>query len=57
MATGEIGHRAGRICHLNNLAVLLGRKLKWDPVKERGIGDDEANALLAPKRRAPWRLG
>jgi predicted dehydrogenase len=57
MATAEIGHRTGTICHLNNIAMLLGRKLKWDPVKEQVLGDDEANALLTPKMRAPWRLG
>jgi predicted dehydrogenase len=56
MATAEIGHRTATICHLNNIAMLLGRKLKWDPVKEKVIGDDEANALLTPKMRAPWHL-
>ncbi|NQT37380.1 MAG: Gfo/Idh/MocA family oxidoreductase, partial [Planctomycetes bacterium] len=57
MATAEIGHRTGSICHLNNIAMQLGRKLKWDPVTERVSGDDEANALLTPKMRAPWSLG
>jgi hypothetical protein len=56
MATAEIGHRTGTICHLNNIAMLVGRTLKWDPIKERVIGDDEANALLTPKMRAPWHL-
>jgi len=55
-ATAEIGHRTGSICHLNNIAMLVGRKLKWDPVKEQIIGDDEANALVTPKMRSPWRL-
>jgi len=36
--------------------MLVGRKLKWDPVKEQIIGDDEANALVTPKMRSPWRL-
>ena len=39
-ANGEIGHRTGRICHLNNIAMLLGRKLKWDPAGEQVLGDD-----------------
>jgi len=55
-ATAEIGHRTGTICHLNNIAMALGRKLKWDPAKERVIGDDEANRLLTPQMRAPWKL-
>lgn len=55
-ATAEIGHRTATICHLNNLAIQLGRPLKWDPVKEQVEGDDEANALLTPKMRAPWSL-
>ena len=57
MATAEIGHRTGTICDLNDIAMLLGRKLKWDPVKEQVLGDDEANTLLTPKMRAPWPLG
>ena len=56
MATAEIGHRTATLCHLNNIAMLVGRKLKWDPVREQIIGDDEAAALLTPKMRPPWRL-
>jgi len=55
-ATAEIGHRTATICHLNNLAIQLGRTLKWDPVAEQVEGDDQANALLTPKMRAPWSL-
>ncbi len=55
-ATGEIGHRSASICHLNNIAMLLGRKLKWDPVRERFADDAQANRLLTPTMRAPWKL-
>jgi predicted dehydrogenase len=55
-ATAEIGHRTATICHLNNLAIQLGRPLKWDPVAEQVIDDAEANGLLTPKMRAPWSL-
>ena len=34
----------------------LPRRLRWDPEKERFIGDDEANALLSRPQRAPYRL-
>ena len=56
LAHEEIGHRTATICHLNNLAMALGRKLKWDPVKEQVVNDPEANALLTPKMRSPWHL-
>ncbi len=55
-ATAEIGHRTATICHLNNLAIQLGRPLKWDPVKEEVVNDPEANVLLTPKLRTPWSL-
>ena len=56
MATAEIGHRTGTICHLNNISMTLRRPLKWDPVNEVVINDAEANALLQPKMREPWSL-
>ena len=56
VASGEIGHRTGTICHLNNIAMKLGRPLKWNPEAEKFINDDEANRLLAPPKRA-WLGG
>lgn len=55
-AGGEIGHRTATICHLNNIAMKLGRKLKWDPEKEVFIDDDEANKLVKPEMRPPYVL-
>jgi len=55
-ATAEIGHRSATICHLLNIAMLTGRKLKWDPVKEQVIGDEEANNMLFRPMRSPWRV-
>ena len=55
-APPEVGHSSGTICHLNNIAMLLGRKLKWDPEKEQFINDDEANRMLVRSMRAPWRV-
>jgi hypothetical protein len=52
----DIGHRVSTVCHLANIAIKLGRKLKWDPKHERFIGDDEANKLLDRPRRDPWQL-
>jgi len=55
-APAEVGHRSATICHLTNIAMLLGRRLRWDPVKEMVLGDDEANCMLARPMRSPWTL-
>jgi predicted dehydrogenase len=55
-AGGEVGHRTATLCQLNCIAMRLGRSLKWDPVVERVIDDEEANQYLVPKMRAPWSL-
>lgn len=52
----DIGHRVSTVCHLANLAIKLGRKLKWDPMLEEFVGDAEANKLLGRPRRDPWQL-
>ena len=52
----EIGHRSVTICHMGNISMRLGRPLKWDPVKEEFIGDEEANAMISRPKRAPWHL-
>ncbi len=56
VANAEIGHRTVTVCHTATIAMLLGRPLKWDPVKEQFIGDDEANGYLGRSYREPWRL-
>lgn len=57
VADVEVGHRTATVCHLGNMAVRLGRKIAWDPVKEQIAGDAEAAAMLSRPYRAPWRLG
>jgi len=52
----EIGHRVTTWSHLGNIAYLLGRKVQWDPAKERFVGDEEANRMLDAPYREPWRL-
>ena len=52
----EPAHRSSSIGFLGEIACRLGRKLRWDPVKERFPDDDEANALLSRPMRAPWKL-
>ena len=57
VAPVEAAHRTISICHLANIAIRLGRKtLKWDPKRERIIGDKEANKYLSRPMRGKWKL-
>ncbi|WZO98024.1 Gfo/Idh/MocA family oxidoreductase [Isosphaeraceae bacterium EP7] len=56
-APAEIAHRSITVCHLGNIAMRLGRdRLRWDPVAEKILGDDEAAAMLSRPYRSPWTL-
>lgn len=55
-APAEIGHRTATICHLGNLALVLGRPLQWDPEKEEFVGDEQANRMRFRAMRRPWNL-
>jgi hypothetical protein len=52
----EVGHRCASLCHIGNIAMRLGRKLRWDPAKEAFVGDPEADLLRSRPMRAPWTL-
>jgi len=52
----EIGHRSATVCHLGNIAVRLGRKVRWDPKSERIVGDEAAAAMLSRPYRSPWTI-
>jgi hypothetical protein len=41
---------------LANIAIRVGRRIRYDPVREQIIGDEEANRLVMPPLRAPWHL-
>ena len=56
VADVEIGHRTATVCHLGNIAIRLGRKITWDPVREQIVGDAQAAAMLSRPYRAPWKL-
>ena len=49
-------HRTMTACHLCNIAILLKRKLRWDPDKEDFIGDEQASALRSRPQRAPYAI-
>jgi hypothetical protein len=48
--------RTATLLHLANIAIRMGRKIRYDPVKEQIVGDDEANRLVNQPMRAPWHL-
>ncbi len=52
----EIGQRCFTIAHIGNIAMILGKKLKWDPQAERFTNSDEANRMLGRAMRSPWHL-
>ncbi len=52
----EVGHRSISVGLLGEIAMLTGRKIKWDPDTEQIIGDPGASALLVRSYREPWQL-
>lgn len=56
VAHEEIGHRTASLCHLVNIAMRVGRPLKWDPVRETILNDPEADRLMRRPMRSPWRM-
>jgi len=44
-------HQSVSTCHLGNIAMRLGRPLKWDPVQERFLGDKQADTWLKREQR------
>ncbi|MBL4884145.1 MAG: gfo/Idh/MocA family oxidoreductase, partial [Planctomycetaceae bacterium] len=49
-------NRMLEICHLSNIAMRLGRAVKWDPSKREIIGDDQANAFLSREYRKGYEI-
>jgi myo-inositol 2-dehydrogenase / D-chiro-inositol 1-dehydrogenase len=49
-------HRTVSACHLGNISIRLGRKLRWNPEQEIFVGDDEANTWLRREQRKPYQV-
>jgi predicted dehydrogenase len=47
-------HRVATVCHLANISLRLGRKIRWDAEREEVVGDAAAGRWLARPYRAPW---
>ena len=54
IAPAEIAHRSISLAHLGNIAMLVGRDLKWDPDREQILDDPGANDRLSRAHRQPW---
>ena len=46
--------RTATACHLANVAMRVGRVVRWDAAANDVAGDAEASALLTKAYRAPW---
>jgi predicted dehydrogenase len=49
-------HRALTTCHLANIALRLNREIKWDPVAEKIIADDEAQSFTRREQRQGYEI-
>lgn len=52
----DIAVRSDALCHLEQIAIKLRRKLHWDPIQQTFANDDEANRMLDRPMRAPWKI-
>ena len=41
-------------CHMANIAMLLGHKVRWDLARQQFIDDSDANALMSRPQRQPY---
>lgn len=54
IAPVEVAHRSCSACLLGHIAMKLPGKLQWDPVNERFLNNDQANAMLSRPQRYPY---
>jgi predicted dehydrogenase len=50
----ESAHYSSALAHLGNIAFRLGRRLEFDPKREKFVSDPEADAMLTREYRAPY---
>jgi predicted dehydrogenase len=56
VAPVEVAVRSDTLCLLSDIAMRLGRKLKWNPEKEEFINDAQATRMLSRPMSSPWHL-
>jgi predicted dehydrogenase len=52
----ETAVRSDTVCQQADIAIRLGQRLRWDPVKEEFIDNPAANRMLSRPMRGPWHL-
>jgi len=52
----EVAHRSATPGHLGQIAMLLGRKIRFNPDTEEILDDPTATRLLGRAMRSPWHL-
>jgi predicted dehydrogenase len=55
-STIEVAHRSITVAHLGNIAMRLGRIIRWNPETEQILDDPTANRMLWRPMRSPWGL-
>lgn len=56
LTPAEVALRSATPGWLGQIAMLTGRKIRWDPEKQRLRKDRSAEQLLSRDMRAPWKL-
>jgi len=56
VTSAEQAHRSCSACMIGWIGMKLGRKLTWDPEKEKFVNDDQANSMLSRPQRAPYGI-
>jgi predicted dehydrogenase len=52
----DVAWRSITVGHLGEIAMQLGRKIRWDPDKTEFVDDDAATRLMSRPMRSPWHL-
>ena len=52
----EVAHRSATPGHLGQIAMLLGRKIRFNPETEEIVGDATATRMLGRPMRSPWHV-
>jgi predicted dehydrogenase len=50
------GFRSCTIINMGKIALQLGRSLRFDPVSQTFLNDEEANRMIDPPMRGPWSI-
>jgi predicted dehydrogenase len=56
LTPADVALRSATPGYLGLISILLGRKIAWDPEKEKIVNDAEAERMLSRPMRSPWRV-